>query len=226
MERELVLEHPSYGAVTFSRRQGNPRLFGSNLTNHYSYVTLLVKRAKLERGSTGDYLNAPVHGDVIEIDMSTTQFAELLTTMNIGTGVPCTIRRLMGERVEEPPDNLSEAESIRSTFKAEMKRFVSSIRHQSMVTVRDILMKKTVSQTDRVTILAQFESIVTKLTDYAPFIIEQFNEATGKITSAAKQEVDAAIQMVIVRGLAGKLGPLKDLSEVLTLKESNDDEGR
>jgi len=53
-------------------------------------------------------------------DLSAAQFAELLTTMNVGSGVPCT-RYIEGKRIQDPPDMKLEVEKVQDSFKQDMK---------------------------------------------------------------------------------------------------------
>lgn len=116
-------KHESYGLISFSRRGGNPgRLFGSPLKSHESFITLSIKRGERIIDNTGtEHFYGSIRGDVVEVDMSAAQFTELLTTMNIGLGVTCTIRNIENRQMEKPPSTEMEVEKIRSNFKSNMK---------------------------------------------------------------------------------------------------------
>ena len=87
---EKVEKHPSWGMIGFYRNHGSERqLFGSDVSN-YGTVCLKIKHAKKDRALGRDWTMGT---DIIcEVEMSSLQFAELLTNMNVGDGVPCTIR--------------------------------------------------------------------------------------------------------------------------------------
>ena len=80
----------SWGMVGFYRNYGSGReLFGSDVTNHNT-IRLTVKHAIKHRELGRDWT---MGDDIIcEVELSALQFAELLTNMNMGDGVPCTIR--------------------------------------------------------------------------------------------------------------------------------------
>ena len=83
-------KHASWGMVGFYHTQGGARqLFGSDVTNRNT-ISLKIKHAKKYRELGRDW----TMGDdtVCEVELSALQFAELLTNMNVGDGVPCTIR--------------------------------------------------------------------------------------------------------------------------------------
>ena len=80
----------SWGMVGFYRIHGSGReLFGSDVSNHDS-IRLSIKHAVKHRDLGRDW---NMGDDLIcEVELSALQFAELLTNMNVGDGVPCTIR--------------------------------------------------------------------------------------------------------------------------------------
>lgn len=203
MEDEKRYKHPSYGMVQLSHRQGNPKLFGSALDHHYNYVTLLVKTCELMRSDTGDRYYGPMHGDVVEVDLSAAQFAELLTTANIGLGVPCTIRRREGERVESPPDIDSQPENIRTEFKARAKEFSKKVLAEAAA-ARDLLKNKaTISKGDRERLAGILDQVAQELEMNMPFLVDMYQEATEKVTVGAKAEVEAfMVSAVRQAGLA------------------------
>ncbi len=191
MDDDKVFEHESYGLVQFSHRSGNPKLFHSALENHYNYVTLLVKTAKLRRSDTGDRVDGPMHGNILEVDLSAAQFAELLTTMNIGSGIACTIRRREGKQVEPPPDIDTQTENLRSEFKVRAKEFTKKILSRASGVTSLLKTKDKLSKADRESISGVISSIAQELSENIPFFVDMYQEATEKITTAAKAEVEA-----------------------------------
>lgn len=85
-----VQSHESWGMVGLSRAccGGPQQLFGSDVTNH-TVIILSVKTAQKTRDLGRDW----IMGDdtICEVAMSPNQFAELISNMNVGDGVPCTI---------------------------------------------------------------------------------------------------------------------------------------
>ncbi len=205
MREEKVFEHESYGMVQFSHRQGNPKLFGSALEYHNNYVSLIVKTAKLRRSDTGDTIDGPTHGNIVEVSLSAAQFAELLTTMNIGLGVPCTIRAREGKMVSPPPDIDTQTENLRNEFRNRTRSFAKEILADTGQ-VKELLKKDKLSKADRATIAGILDRVARELGENAPFFLEMYEEATEKVTTAAKTEMEAfavgAIQNAGLRALA------------------------
>jgi len=108
--------HPSWGMVQFSRVQhGGPcRLFGSSLEDHGTTILLHIFQGRREHDLSEDHLMGG--NELVAVELSAAQFAGLLTTMNIGHGVPCTIRRLPGQEMPDVPDDSRESERVRQSF--------------------------------------------------------------------------------------------------------------
>ncbi len=202
MDTKQELKHESYGMVAFSHRSGNPKLFHSALDNHYNYVTLQIKTCTLIRGDNGDHLYGPVHGDIVEVDLSASQFAELLTTMNIGLGAACTIRSIGKQQMQRPPDIDSQPENMKTEFKARAKSFTEKILGRAGE-VRELLKKPTLNKADRTLIGSVIDLVAMELKENMPFFVEMYREATGKVVDAAKAEIEGfMVSAVRQAGLA------------------------
>ena len=94
------VEHPAFGAVILNRTSGQKFLFGSNF-DHQHYITLRIRKNVLHRDLHTDWYHPTT--DLIEINMSADQWATLLTSMNMGEGVPCTLNYVGLERIPDIP---------------------------------------------------------------------------------------------------------------------------
>lgn len=213
MERkEEKHSHPSYGLVSFSRRSGNPgRLFGSPLSNHESYVTLSVRKAEFIRDGFHDRFFGSIRGDLFEVDMSAAQFAELLTTMNVSMGVPCTIAYVDGERVPRPPELKQEVEKVHTTFKDGISDLVKSTKSRAKEIRKILSEKKSLVKDDREQIGKLLDTIAMELESNLPFVLSLFQEATEKVVTHAKAEIDAFVTTnVVAAGLKSILEASKE----------------
>lgn len=203
MDNKKSYTHPSYGLVSFSHRQGNPKLFHSALENHYNYVTLSIKTGTLIRTDTGDRLYGPMHGDLVEVNLSASQFAELLTTMNIGVGVACTISSFHGKSVPPPPDIDSQPENLRTEFKERAREFTSKVMKETEEIGELLKDKASLSKADRTKILGLLRRVAQELGQNMPFLVEMYQEATEKVVDAAKAEIEGfMVNAVRQAGLA------------------------
>lgn len=223
--------HPSYGLVSFHRVScgGNKeKLFGSSILHHFTMVRLTIHEAELTHDLCYDSIFP--RKQIVEVDLSAAQFAELLTTMNQGSGVPCTIRWREGVgEVEPPPDNEIEIDRVHESFKANMAERVEwlSERREELA---GILEKKAIGKQDRLKISRIIEGVIAEFRSSAPFAVDQFSEATEKIVTAAKAEVDSFVTQVIqVTGLeqlrAMKGGEVIDTKALPSAKKEDEDDG-
>ena len=109
MEHES-LSHESFGQIQFNRSNGNgTNFYGSELPQDH-YITMEVHHSVIHRELTQDrYYNK---GQILRIRLSSGQFAEMLTSMNCGSGVPCTIERIEGRKISELPKQESRKEFV------------------------------------------------------------------------------------------------------------------
>lgn len=83
--------HPAFGVASVTRREGTPRaLFQSDLM-HSSTVVLTVQTATRKRELNRDWVHP--REELVEIEMSQTQWGALVSSMGRGGGVPVTLRR-------------------------------------------------------------------------------------------------------------------------------------
>ena len=85
--------HPSYGMMCFSRiTGGDPHLFGTSI-KHNDKISLVLRTAEYDRSLNQNWYYGKK--ELFEVEMSYTQFVELITHMNMGSGVPVTIKRIL-----------------------------------------------------------------------------------------------------------------------------------
>lgn len=200
---DKVYTHESYGQVSFSRIQstGGRRLYGSSLASHLTTVRLRIARSGRRHGLSQDWFHERER--IVEVELSAAQFAELLTTMNAGAGVPCTIVSLGRDRMEEPPPVETEAEAVRTGFHEDMARIVAETKAWRAEVMTALDGAKGITKATRDLVTKGVDRVVQHLAANAPFVVESFQEASARVVSAAKAEVDAfMLHNVIQAGLA------------------------
>jgi hypothetical protein len=183
--------HPSYVMVGFHRCNGNPGpLFGSVIENHHTFITLRVTKGVRRHSLGRDWF----HGEsrpIYEVNLSSAQFAELLTTMNMGNGVPGTMVVREGKEVPRPPAHTLEAVAVRESFRETVKKVAKDF-NVDRKTIEGIIAKKTpLTAAERATITQALEKIDREIRANTPFLLDQFEEATEKVVASAKAEVDS-----------------------------------
>jgi hypothetical protein len=194
---EFERAHPSYGLVSISRITGGSgarRLFGSPLANHYGTIRLSIGTAKWIHGLHHDRYYGSLRGEHIEVEMSAAQFADMITSLNMGSGTPCTIRCLAGVQIPSPPEHATEAEHIRDNFEGSLDKYKAKARTYRKK-IEELTTKLSTKAKDEIRIA--LDVIEDQLSSNVPFVVKQFQEATTRITSAAKTEVDAFVTGVV-----------------------------
>jgi hypothetical protein len=199
-------EHPAFGMVAFHRIQGgSSKLFGSHLETHSTYIRLVVKRAELHHDTTRDWFFG--RKSLVEVDLSPAQFSELLTTMNIGDGVPCTIRRLNNELVEPIPEDefKTEQDRIVESFSEEITEKNKLVRVNKRK-IRELLDKKgTFRKKDREEVWTLIEEVMRHFEVNTTYTLQSFMEATSRVVTEAKAQADHFVTHALTKLGMGKL---------------------
>lgn len=183
--------HPSFGQIRFSRVQGHAEFYGSELAQDH-YIVMEVKQSEVQRTLTCDWNFA--HGlPLIELRMSSMQFSELITSLNQGSGVPCTIEMLDKKKVEQYPVTESRKEFVHRKFKERMLEFTKTLREKQN-RVKELTAKKTLSKADQSELNFLVEWLTTEVANNIPFFAECFQETMDEVVMEAKMEVENAIQ--------------------------------
>ena len=193
---EFEREHPSYGILHISRTSGGTsaiRLFGSPLATHYGTIRMTISKGKWIHGLNHDRYYG-MNKEFIEVEMSAAQFADAITSLNLGSGTPCTIRYVAGERVDPPPQHATEAEHIRDNFESTLDRYKAKA-HTYRKKIEELTTK--LSQKAREEIRIALDVMEDQLGSNVPFVVKQFQEATTRVTTAAKAEVEAFVTGVV-----------------------------
>lgn len=219
-DKDETLSHPSYGMVGFSRvtSSGHQRLFGSTLESHYHTIHLRIHEADLCIDHDLHMERARAKGQIVEVELSAAQFAELLTSMNVGDGVPCTIRRRMGVGgIEDPPAVPVESANVRTDFAAKMKGIRPDLARRAKELLDEL--PTSLKASTRRQIEIKLGNIVDLVAGNATFALDQFQEAAARVTTAAKAEIDAVVTHVVQATGIKALQEMKARGETPALPE-------
>jgi hypothetical protein len=136
-----------------------------------------------------------IHGEdiLVEVLLSPNQFAEFITSPNMGDGVPCTIRFAEG-KTAPPCPNRSQRELFEEEFKEHLEDIVSKTS-QIVNDVKNLFdTKSNITKGDRAAILSKLNGLQQDVESNLPFIHSQFNEAMDKTVTEAKAEVEAFVE--------------------------------
>ena len=181
-------DHESYGIIGLSHTScssGVP-LFGSSI-KHDRWITLKIKKADVQRGLKQDWY----HGNesIIEVAMSAAQFAQFITTPNVGDGIPCTIKRLGNKGMEEPPYR-GQNEIFNEELKEDFRKAMED--SDELLTSADEMLtsKGPMKVADKKKLHSKISSLVQHIKENMPFLHKQFTRSMDKTVSVAKAEIE------------------------------------
>lgn len=184
--------HPAFGMLSFNRTHGgHSTLFGSSI-QHNDTIYMILREGSVTRGLNDDWYCGG--NEILEVEMSQSQFAELITSMNVGTGVPCTIRYMKGQGGIPKPDFINKREQITNEFKESMDGKMDDAKKLYQEVKEIFETKKSIGKGDREQILNKIQRIAYGVTSESKFIFDQFQEQMDKTITEAKGEIEAFAQ--------------------------------
>jgi len=192
---DVVETHPSFGMVSVSRYTCSPpqHFFGSAIA-HHAGVSLSISIASRRRNLSNNWYFG--EGELVEINMTEAQFAELMCSFNT-SGVPCTINHVNKRVADLYPDvgvppcpERNERKQIEAEFKREMANITQGL--QDLIEKARVLeTKPNINKTDRREFLNIAETLQRKIDSCLPFIQGQFNEAMDGVLVNAKADLES-----------------------------------
>jgi hypothetical protein len=119
--------------------------------------------------------------------------------MNVASGTPGTLQRFDGKTVAPPPKASTRVENVKARFADEMRERAETILQDTIPRARAILEAPTVKKAERAELLKMLTDVANLLNDHVPFILEMMDEAVEERVVAAKAEIDATMNRVLVQ---------------------------
>lgn len=215
---DIIKWHPSFGMIRLSRRQSRGTvLFGSSIT-HNEIIALTISRGEVDRHLNREWYHA--RNEIIEIEMSSNQFAEFITTPNSGSGIPCTIRHLNHDRMPEPPFE-SRVDMFSKEFKNNMSNLGNDLNN-NLTIAKSILSKNSINKGDKEELIRLFDSLIDNIKSSIPFVEKSFVEQMDKTIVEAKAEIEAFVNRRITE--EGRKALLGENSDVKIFLQSPDNQ--
>lgn len=185
MEKENS-SHESFGQIKFNRVNSNgTKFYGSELGQN-NYITMTVHHSEIYRDLTQDRYFPT--GEIVKIRMSSGQFAELITSMNCGTGIPCTIERIQGKKTVDLSKQESRKEFVHRKFEDRMKRFADLIR-KNQKEAKEIVTKRNLSKQDIFDLTLKLNWLTEEIEKIFHFSLNVFKKLWMKLYLKQKQKL-------------------------------------
>lgn len=213
-DMEELETHPAYGQIGISRVSGQAKLYGSALDHHHSFIRLEIRHSERRHSLHRDWhFGKDV---IVEVNLSHAQFAEMITTPNVGTGVPCTLSfhsTKPGAGMVPPiaESMQTEAEKVVEGFKEDQAEVVEKLRSQ-VQEGQALLDKKAINKGDREALRGILDYVMREVECNRPFAVSQFQEAAEKVVTQGKAEIEAFTTMAVQNLGLSKLSELTELA--------------
>ncbi len=210
---EATYTHPAYGQVSVSNVSGGIYLYGSDF-HHQNYVALRINRSELNRNLSNDWPHA--REELVEIAMSESQWATLVSSMNRGEGVQCTLQHYQRKMVPQIPRIEGKIAQFRAEGSEAAEEAVRAITE-----LRDEINDSKLSQKQKEAWTRKLDFIEGRTTGNLRFVASQFGEHMEKVVNKAKTEISAFAHNMIMRtGLSKLMGP-EDARKMLGYEEKD-----
>ena len=183
--------HPAFAQISASRVTGGTYLYGSDF-HHNHFMTISVSRSELNRDLSRDWHYA--RDEMIEVALSEAQWATFVSSLNQGSGVPCTLQRHDHKMIPQLPETPAR---IRQ-FDNELKDRLGAVEDDLDELAREINASK-LSQKAKKGLLDTLNLATRNLTPNLTFVADQFGEHMEERTEKAKIEIEAYINSAINR---------------------------
>ncbi len=180
-----VHTHPAFGAIRASRVSGRATLHGSEF-NHQHYVSVTICNASFRRSLSNDWPHAGK--ELISVDMSESQWATFISSLNHGSGTQCTLSHIGGKAIPGLPDPKPKSEQ----FKREVaQNCADAIEHLRKLSEQ--LKSSGLSGKKLEPLLSLLNMASREIGSSQQFVLDQFGEHMEATVSKAKAEVEAYI---------------------------------
>ena len=192
---DVTETHPAFGMISLCRTTSTPSavLFGSAV-KHGHYISLTIKEAERTAGQTHDWYFG--RRELIRVVISGTQLGDMLSSMNVGDGVPCTIERFNGEcrpRIEEFSTVQAQAQE---QMEADLDRLFSKSKIL-LERAREIVTAGAPKKADKEELLSMLTQLSHGIGGNIKFAGKCFDEKVEKMVTQAKGEVETFINSKI-----------------------------
>ena len=183
------------GLIKFSRVNGTTSCFGSEYISE-SYIQLEIVEADVQKNiGTTTYISGK---NVVKLRITNHQFSELITNLNNGLNIPCTLEVVKGERM----DNYKSTNTTMSDYQhstIELSNECFELVEKITVQLNELSNAKSPSKTKLKEVARSVDNLYTKLKHDIPWLQERFNGEMLNILSSIKQEASVWIENKLIR---------------------------
>lgn len=188
---ETIYEHPAFAQILASRVSGNATLYASDF-RHQHYITVSIRASQLHRSHSHDWSFG--RQELIEVAMSEAQWATFISSLNTGSGTPCTLQHHNGELTPGIPSPPKASEK----FSRDMRETIGEIQDE-LRSLAASLPDGPIGKTRSRALQDQIKRLASRLTSSTSFVADSFDEHMERTVEKAKVEINAHVSNVVTR---------------------------
>lgn len=183
-------KHPSYGLLRFSRISGgNERLFGSSI-KHRDKIMMEVFHGSVLKDEDLGTQNYYQNELILRAEMSYSQFAEAISAMNVGNGVPITLFMTeKNDHIEPCPFEYTTEE-----FRKYCKNHINSTYEDAnklIAETKEVFNQDRIKKADKEKILDMLNRLALNIGANMDYVASVFTDYMDDVVKQAKGEIEA-----------------------------------
>ena len=184
-DEEKEERHESYGSISAARFNGGCTSFYGSKIPHDRGIELRINTGYSRRDLNREWFYEGEN--LITVRMTEMQFAELITGLN-SNRVPCTLVKVNGKSMENPPLKENERQTFTREFGEHFQDVSKHIRDMK-TRMTELLEKKSLTKADKQELLEMTDHLAMKVNSNTPFIQQSFEESMDKVVQEAKVDI-------------------------------------
>jgi len=197
MLEDKEVTHESFAQMSIHRVQSarGETMYGSDL-KHSTFIRMDLFHSSHRRGLSHNWYHAEKL--IASVEMSQNQFSELITSMNMGDGVPVTLKRTERDGEMENPVLLNVADLHKDEFKETVKS-ITKDSAELLNKMKTVLGGSgTVKKADRNELIHDLEMVLQGIQSNMPYMENCFDEAMDNVVTDAKGTIEAFYQKRVI----------------------------
>lgn len=206
--------HESMGMAGLSRVSGrNDSMHGTDVP-HNGWIELTIYKGTVRRDLHQEWYSADER--YVTVQLTHSQFSEMISNMNCGYGVPCTVKSLMGVRML-PPEPVDRSGQFSEEFKKDMENVADRL-NKAIGEMKDLCEKNGATKKEKAAILSELKMVKQNIGSNMPFVEKQFGRCMTKAVDDAKRNIEGHMMNVALS--AAKRGLVTDQESMEAIEQS------
>lgn len=211
--------HPAFGVIKASRFQGgHETMYGSPLV-HGGGISITISHSDeyVSLGHSHYWENR--RGQIVELHMSEAQWAAFISTLNVGSGSPCTLQYVRTGEMERMPRIVEESlEEKRSQFIRDRAEEQNKVMTEALRFFDGLLEGGSVKKGDLQKLRSMLRQVGDHFASNMQFTADTLTKHNEDLITSAKVEVSAMVTRMHMQfpQLAGQdvqIGQIEDQSD-------------